>query len=140
MNLDLLPFFELVKVGKIFDLTQDLATLSRSYLTVLLQPQLEQICFNEAYYREKNADLREAEARGDISDLHLHYLTFGFFENRLPCPVDVDGVFYARAYPDVTVALLESRTPSCQFHFETIGFAEGRLPRVGWQFSDLKKD
>ena len=139
MNFDLPPFFELVKLGKIFDLSLDLATLNRSYLTELLRPQIEQIHFDESYYREKNPDLRDAEARGDIFDLHLHYLSIGFFENRLPCAVEVDGVFYARAYPDVAVALLESRTLSFQFHFDTSGFAEGRLPRAGWRFSDLRK-
>ena len=137
MTFDLLPCFELVKLGKILDLSLDLATLNRSYLTALLRPQIEKIHFDEAYYREKNPDLRDAEARGDIFDLHSHYLSFGFFENRLPCAVEVDGLFYARAYPDVAVALLESRTPSFQFHFETSGFVEGRMPRAGWRFSNL---
>ena len=140
LNEVILPFFELVNRGKVRMVSHDVVTLDRGYLAVLLRPQIEKIWFDEDYYRESNPDIHDAELRGEIPDLHVHYLNFGFFENRLPCPVEVDGFFYARAYPDVAVALLENRTPSCQTHFEMSGFAEGRLPRDGWRFSDLLKD
>ncbi|MEI6798761.1 MAG: hypothetical protein WCO04_06035 [Pseudomonadota bacterium] len=139
LNAVISPYFELVNFGKILTVSNDFVTLDRGYLTVLLRPQIEKIQFDEDYYRKRNPDIQDAELRGEITDLHSHYLNFGFFENRLPCLVEVDGFFYARAYPDVAVALLEGRTPSCQTHFETSGFAEGRLPRDGWRFSDLLK-
>ena len=52
----------------------------------------------------------------------------------------MDAAFYARTYPDVGAAILEKRVASCQVHFETTGFAEGRLPRKGWRFADLMRD
>jgi hypothetical protein len=51
--------------------------------------------------------------------------------------VEVDGAFYGREYPDVAVGILERTVKSAQWHFETIGFKEGRLPRRGWSFSEL---
>ena len=137
---DIDPFFKLKKEGKILELTESSATIDRKYLVELLWPVLRRVRFDEDYYRSANRDLREAEARGELADLYGHYVNFGFFENRLPCAVEVDGSFYARAYPDVAVAVLENRIPSCQSHFETTGFAEGRLPRKGWQFADLLQD
>jgi hypothetical protein len=134
---EIVPFFQLQKEGIIIEIATSTATVARSFLVDLLQPQLRSVRFDEGYYREKNEDLREAEARGELRDLHSHYVEFGFFENRLPCAVEVDGSFYARAYPDVAVAVLESTTISCQVHFETTGFAEGRIPRRGWSFADL---
>ena len=61
----------------------------------------------------------------------------GYFENRLPCRVDVDAAFYTRTYPDVGDAVIAGRVASPAWHFETFGFREGRLPRQGWQFADL---
>lgn len=102
-----------------------------------MSPLLSRIKFDAAFYRQRYKDLAEAEAKGLIVNLHEHYLRFGYFENRMPCLVEVDGSFYAREYPDVAVAILESRIASAQSHFETSGFVEGRLPRRGWTFADL---
>jgi hypothetical protein len=134
------PFFRFKKEGKIIEIDDSVATVSRSFLVELLWPTLKRIRFDEKYYRTANKDLREAEEAGRLKDLYSHYINFGYFENRLPCAVEVDGTFYARSYPDVAVAVLENRVPSCQNHFETTGFAEGRLPRRGWQFADLVQD
>lgn len=131
------PAFRLTKSGRLLELRGDQAKVSRDFLVELLAPALRRIRFEEGFYRRQYADLAEAEARGLIADLHDHYLRFGFFEDRLPCHVEVDGGFYAREYPDVAVAILENRVASAQAHFEGVGFREGRLPSRGWSFADL---
>lgn len=98
---------------------------------------IKRIKFDPVFYRAQYPDLAEAEAKGMITDLRDHYQRFGYFEDRLPAPVPVDGAFYARRYPDVAVAILENRTPSAQVHFEQVGFREGRIPYQGWSFSEL---
>jgi len=131
------PYFEFVKDKRIIEVAGETATVSRNFLGELMAPMLLRIKFDAGFYRQRYKDLAEAEEKGLIVDLHQHYLRFGFFENRMPCLVEVDGSFYAREYPDVAVAILENRVSSAQAHFETSGFIEGRLPRKGWSFADL---
>ncbi|HEV7457483.1 MAG TPA: hypothetical protein VGN96_11985 [Roseococcus sp.] len=131
------PYFELLKDKRIIDIEGEVATVSRAFLVDLLAPVLRRIKFDPAFYRQRYKDVTEAETKGLIVDPQQHYIRFGFFENRMPCLVEVDGSFYAREYPDVAVAILENRVASAQMHFETSGFVEGRLPRKGWSFTDL---
>lgn len=128
---------ELVRGGRLIELSETTATIDRTFFVELLWPTLRKLRFDEEYYRSANKDIREAEARGVIKDLYWHYVHFGFFEDRLPCLVEVDAAFYTRTYPDVAAAIVENRVASCQAHFESRGFAEGRLPRRGWRFADL---
>lgn len=134
---DILPYYEFVKKKQIIELRDEIATVGRDFLTDLMAPMLRRIRFDAEFYRKNYPDLAEAEERGLIFDLHQHYVMFGFFENRMPCLVEVDGAFYAREYPDVAIAILENRVASAQVHFETSGFVEGRLPRRGWSFAHL---
>jgi hypothetical protein len=136
-NISIYPYFTLMKDGRIQRIDDETAIVSRDFLMELLIPMLRRIKFDPIFYRQRYQDLLEAESKGLIADLHDHYLNFGFFENRIPCFVEVDGTFYAREYPDVAVAILENRVASAQTHFETAGFVEGRLPRKGWTFADL---
>ena len=131
------PYFEFVKNKRVTEILGDKATISIDFLGKLMSPLLSRIKFDAAFYRQRYEDLAEAEAKGLIVSLHDHYLRFGYFENRMPCLVEVDGSFYARECPDVAVAILESRVASAQSHFEASGFVEGRLPRKGWTFADL---
>jgi hypothetical protein len=111
--------------------------VSRVVLIGLFRPLLEQIHFDENYYRKTNPDLAAAELSGQITSLHDHYLEHGYFENRLPCYVEVDVDFYSTTYPDVGEAILAGRVLSPEWHFQTFGFREGRLPQQGWRFEDL---
>jgi hypothetical protein len=131
------PYFEFVKNKKIISIVENDAIISRDLLVDLMSPMLRSIKFDPDFYRSRYPDLAKAEAEGIIADLHEHYLRFGFFENRLPCLIEVDGSFYAREYPDVAVAILENRVSSAQSHFEISGFIEGRVPRKGWTFAAL---
>lgn len=113
------------------------ATISRAVMLGLFRPLLTQVRFDAEFYRRMNPDLARAEATGIIKNLHEHYLEFGYFEDRLPCAVEVDAAFYTREYPDVAASILERTVKSPQWHFESFGFKEGRLPRANWSFADL---
>lgn len=136
-NVPIEPFFKLSKERKIFEIRPEAVVLERTFFDQVMAPTLLRIKFDANFYRQLYKDLADAEAAGHIADLHQHYLQFGYFENRMPFPVEVDGSFYAREYPDVAAAILENRVASAQAHFEAVGFAEGRLPRRGWAFADL---
>ena len=114
--------------------------VSRGVFLMLLRPLLLRVRFDEAYYRQANPDLAQAEAAGVLVGMREHYLDFGYFEGRLPCFVEVDAGFYVKEYPDVAVGILEQKVKSAQSHFELCGFKEGRLPRRGWSFGDLMAD
>jgi hypothetical protein len=131
------PFSVLQRSKSIIRLESERALLSRSFMVELMRPALASIRFDADFYRRTYKDLAEAERNGVITDLHEHYINFGFFESRVPSEVEVDGSFYAREYPDVAAAIIENKVPSAQHHFDTVGFAEGRLPRKGWSFADL---
>lgn len=133
----LAPYWDYVKNKKILSMNEQTVTLDRGFFIELLTPLLSRIKFDPDFYRSAYEDIAKAEREGLIGDLHQHFLRFGFFENRLPCLVEVDGPFYAREYPDVAVALIENRVPSAQAHFQASGYAEGRLPRKGWTFAEL---
>lgn len=137
-TLRLPPFAEWTREGHVkLQADAPFATVSRAVLLTLLRPFLAQVRFDLDYYRRANPDLAEAEARGELRDLHEHYLEFGYFENRLPCEVEVDGAFYAKEYADVAAGILARSVPSAQWHFDNFGFKEGRLPRRGWSFAAL---
>lgn len=134
------PYSEYIKSRKIIEMSNDSVTISREFFIELFEPVLSRIRFDADFYRKTYDDVAQAERQGLIGDLRQHFIRFGFFENRLPCLVEVDGAFYAREYPDVAVAIIENRVPSAQAHFEASGYAEGRIPRKGWSFADLLRD
>jgi hypothetical protein len=138
INID--PFFLLQRNKAVLRMDGDRVAISRRFLVDLLRPTLLMVRFDADFYRLTYPDLADAEREGVITDLQEHYVAFGYFENRLPCEVEVDGSFYAREYPDVAAAIIEGKTPSPQAHFNAAGFAEGRLPRKGWAFRDLLSD
>ena len=111
--------------------------VSRFLFVELLRPMLHRIRFDADYYRRANPDLAAAEKVGQIASLHDHYLEHGYFENRLPCQVEVDAGWYTMSYPDVGEAIIAGSVASPTWHFETFGFREGRLPSQGWSFTDL---
>jgi hypothetical protein len=93
---------------------------------------VEHIRFDDSYYLRTYPDVAEALANGRFRDAHHHYVEFGYFEDRLPCEVEVDAAFYFRAYPDIKDAVSGGAIPSAQVHFERYGYQEGRSPREDW--------
>jgi len=98
----------------------------------LLRYLLVQVEVDEKWYLSTYDDVRDAVRSGDLESARDHYIRAGFFENRMPRPVNVDEEWYLREYPDVADAIRNGAFPSARAHFERDGFREGRLPRAGW--------
>jgi hypothetical protein len=76
--------------------------------------------FDEEYYFNTNQDLK------NLSNLRKHYLTSGYFENRLPFDPLIDKIFYKFHYKDLT----NIEDSYLVEHYKIFGFLEGRLPNI----------
>jgi len=88
---------------------------------------------DEAWYLKKYPDIAAAISEGKFKSAKHHYAAFGFFEDRLPRYIHVDTEFYLTHGPDISANVdKDQAAAAAQRHFETHGFAEGRLPYPGW--------
>jgi len=102
--------------------------LPESKFMELVRLLLVQVRVDERWYRDNNQDVDEAIRHGDLASARQHYITAGYFENRLPRPIAVDEPWYLAAYPDVAAAIAAGDFASATQHFERDGYREGRLP------------
>ncbi len=98
------------------------------YFTECHQAQVAKVFFDPEFYVLRYPDIGEALLAGTIASAHAHYLTRGYYENRMPYEISVDEEWYLDAYADVKQAVLKQAFDSGQEHFDTIGYREGRLP------------
>jgi hypothetical protein len=108
---------------------------SRSKIAVdprLLVHVLRQIVasqpFDESFYLTAHEDVATAHNRGEIGDLHRHFVEAGFLEGRLGAPPEVDSAYYLATYPDVGRAIAAGQIASAEDHYLQRGAAEGRAP------------
>lgn len=106
--------------------------LQEAKLLSLLRELLSRVEVDEAWYLKTNQDVADAVKSGAVASARMHYVTAGYFENRLPRPVKVDEAWYLAEYPDVANAIRVGTMPSAIAHFMGPGFLEGRLPHAGW--------
>lgn len=121
--------------GLIWPLTSGRVALSVDLFRDLLRCALERVRFDENHYLDLYPDVADALLHGRFVDARHHYVEFGYFEDRLPFPVEVDEIFYFQTYPDIEAEVSAGTMPSAQVHFELYGYKEGRLPRAGWSLS-----
>ena len=108
---------------------------SRSKVAVdprLLVQVLRQIVaaqpFDESFYLTTYEDVATAHNRGEIGDLHRHFIEAGFLEGRLGAAPVVDAAYYVATYPDVGRAIAAGQIGSAEEHYIQRGAAEGRAP------------
>ena len=106
--------------------------LQEAKLFSLIRQLLGVVEVDEAWYLETNPDVAAEVKSGGLKSGREHYITAGYFENRLPRPVEVDEDWYLAEYPDVAEAIRGGVLPSAAVHFKRSGFLEGRLPHAGW--------
>lgn len=106
--------------------------LLESKLQELLRALLERVEVNEDWYLAHNSDVGAAVERGELRSAREHYITSGYFENRMPRRIPVNESWYLGEYPDVAEAIKAGAFASAQQHFTASGFKEGRLPSPGW--------
>jgi len=57
-----------------------------------------------------------------------HFVELGYFEGRIGAPPAVDEAYYINLYKDVGQAVMRGDVTSGVEHYETSGYAEGRIP------------
>jgi hypothetical protein len=107
-----------------------------AHLRNLLDAALKDVVVDENWYREAYPDVDEAIRDGIIVSARAHYLTAGYFEDRLPHPMVVDEEWYLDQHPDVKSAVSRGYF-SAQQHFEVSGYREGRIPYAGWKIKSM---
>ena len=84
--------------------------------------------FDESFYLTAYDDVATAHNRGEIGDLHRHFVEAGFLEGRLGAAPVVDSAYYLATYPDVGRAIAAGQITSAEDHYIQRGAAEGRAP------------
>jgi hypothetical protein len=87
---------------------------------------LRSVTFDEAWYLAEYPDIAEAIAAGDVKSARHHFIDSGYFEGRLPAPLEVDEAWYLAEYPDVAEGIERGEIESARQHFLEHGFEEGR--------------
>jgi hypothetical protein len=124
-----IPSFEVTK--RLVDIStakgQLMATARYENLIMMIKLLLSGIDVNEEWYLRQYPDVGLAIRQGNTKSAKQHYIDNGYFENRLPFPVEVDDDWYKKEYPDVAESIREG-TDSAQEHFVRQGYKEGRMP------------
>lgn len=102
--------------------------VERHLLTRMMSALLDSIHVDEVWYCSRYKDVAETIERGGFESGKAHYVKFGYFEHRMPYPIEINEEWYLSAYPDVRAAVDREDFESGQEHFEQVGYAEGRLP------------
>jgi 3-phytase/alkaline phosphatase D len=79
-----------------------------------------------------NPDIAEAIRSGIVENAKDHYITYGYYEHRMPYEIEVAEDWYLAQYPDVKEAVRKGLFPSGHDHYYMVGFKEGRLPHANF--------
>jgi len=94
----------------------------------ILKMMIAGIEVNSDWYTRAYQDIGEAIKGGAVSSPQQHFVDDGYFEGRLPFPMQVDEKWYLEQNPDVADSVRRGAVPSAQVHFDDDGYREGRLP------------
>jgi hypothetical protein len=86
------------------------------------------VSVDTTWYLERYDDVAQAVRDGTLESPQRHFIEDGFFEGRMPFPINVDEAWYLEQNPDVAESIREGRIASAQEHFDRNGYREGRLP------------
>jgi hypothetical protein len=117
--------FKSDKIAKDFLKTPLLDDVQRAFLDVYVSSWP----FDETHYLHTYPDIRPGMDSGDFSSAWAHFRKVGYFEGRLPLPVQVDADWYLARYTDVARILKLGQIASVEAHFFDHGYREGRLPQ-----------
>jgi hypothetical protein len=121
------------------------ATLITQYVAVdkdhfveFLKPTLHNIYVDVEWYLRNNPDIAQAVESGIVANADDHYVTYGYYEHRMPYEIEVDEDWYLTQYPDVNEAVSKGLFSSGRDHYYTAGFKEGRLPHANFSLRVVK--
>jgi len=108
--------------------------VDRDHLVDFMKPSLRPIHVDSIWYVQAHPDVAEAIRKGIVADAKDHYVTYGYYEHRMPYEIDVEENWYLAQYPDVNAAVASGEIETARHHFYAAGFKEGRLPYAGFTF------
>ena len=94
----------------------------------ILRLLISGVVVNGEWYLEEYPDIGQAAKDGLVTSARRHFIDDGYFEGRLPFPMNVDETWYLEQNPDVAESLRKGVISSGQQHFNEDGYREGRLP------------
>jgi len=109
--------------------------IEREFLIAILAPALAEIHLDEPWYLAQNPDVRDAIANRAFNSAADHFCRVGFYEHRMPYPIEVDETWYLKSYPDIAAAVTQGAVASGQAHFQADGYREGRFPHPDFALS-----
>jgi hypothetical protein len=103
-------------------------SVDRNHFIDLMKPVLMQVYVDEDWYVTFYPDVAQAIGENVVASATDHYVSYGFYEHRLPYAIDVDEPWYVSEYQDVRDAVNNGFFPSARDHFLEAGYREGRMP------------
>ena len=125
-----LPPFEVIKSEVTTSSVQGVLRVSMSYDAFLkiIKMFAATLDVDEQWYRLHYGDIDKVVRDGKLRSGRQHFIDDGYFEGRLPFPIQVDEQWYLTQYPDVAEDVRKGAIASGQAHFDEFGYQEGRLP------------
>lgn len=115
-----------------WDEGKDFVLVSRNSLKVLFKEYAKSQAseFDEEWYLSQNRDVSDNLATSDLETGLDHFINHGYFENRMPRPIEINWKLYLDLNPDVHKNLSalegESLKKSAIQHYIDHGYREGR--------------
>lgn len=125
-----LPPIDAVKAKLTFSSGKNGVKVSLDYdeFINIIRLYLRGVTVDENWYFNKYPDVKEAVENGTFRSAAHHFLENGYFEGRLPFPLEVNEEWYLREYQDVRAEIKAGNLTSALAHYLDHGYTEGRLP------------
>ena len=125
-----LPPFKKIRAMVTIDGTSDKPRVTASYEDFLgvIRAMLTVIDVDEAWYLAAYPDVASGIKKGTVKSAQDHFVHNGYFEGRMPFPMQVDERWYLTENPIVADYIKANRLASGQQHFDHNGYKEGLLP------------
>jgi hypothetical protein len=125
-----LPPFDVLKSHVSIAQVKGDLTVSSTYedMMQMLRRLIADVPVDEAWYLKRYPDIADAIDRGIVNSAKSHFVSDGYFEGRMPFPVNVDERYYLMQNPGVADHVRKGLLKSGQQHFDENGYSEGRLP------------
>lgn len=94
----------------------------------ILKALITGVDVDEEWYLRTYDDIARAVREGIVNSARQHFIEDGYFEGRMPFPIQVDERWYLQQNPDVAESVRRGMIDSGQAHFQEDGYREGRMP------------
>jgi hypothetical protein len=102
--------------------------MSHDVLVEIFRSIIVNMDIDEAWYLRRYPDVADAVRAGTFRSAKEHFVNNGYFEGRMPFPIQVYERYYLDRNPEVADFVRRELLPSGQQHFDENGYLEGRRP------------